>query len=113
MEDAEYLVRIERKKIPFSNGEETILKISPIPLTNEFIFKMCECLNDLDTESVSKTVFDTKKINERISELKLRSEKILLLERYSLWLTKKGYMDTDWKDEEPFAIDEFLKEDEE
>jgi hypothetical protein len=28
---------------------------------------------------------------------------------YSIWLTKNGYMDTDWKDEEPFAIDEFMK----
>ena len=32
-----------------------------------------------------------------------------LLELYSMWLTKNGYMDTDWKDEEPYAIDEFLK----
>lgn len=32
-----------------------------------------------------------------------------LLEKYSVWLTKHGYMDTDWKDEPPFAIDEFLK----
>ena len=41
--------------------------------------------------------------------LLLRSDEICLLEKYSLWLTKNGYMDTDWKDEEPFAIDEFLK----
>ena len=41
--------------------------------------------------------------------LLLRSAEICLLEKYSLWLTKNGYMDTDWKDEEPFAIDEFLK----
>jgi hypothetical protein len=40
---------------------------------------------------------------------KERSHQIDLLEKYSLWLTKHGYMDTDWKDEEPFAIDEFLK----
>lgn len=32
-----------------------------------------------------------------------------LLEKYSMWLCKHGYMDTDWKDEEPKAIDEFLK----
>ena len=38
-----------------------------------------------------------------------RSVEICLLGKYSLWLTKNGYMDTDWKDEEPFAIDEFLK----
>ena len=56
--------------------------------------------------------------NERVKNLALphvsgslllRSDEICLLEKYSLWLTKNGYMDTDWKDEEPFAIDEFLK----
>ena len=38
----------------------------------------------------------------------LRSNNIYLLEEYSIWLTKNGYMDTDWRDEEPFAIDTFL-----
>ena len=40
----------------------------------------------------------------------IRSAKIELLEQYSMWLTKNGYMDTDWKDEEPYAIDEFLRD---
>ena len=38
-----------------------------------------------------------------------RTQLIDILEPYSMWLTKNGYMDTDWKDEEPFAIDEYLK----
>ena len=42
-------------------------------------------------------------------KLKGRSKDIDLLQEYSIWLTKNGYMDTDWKDEEPFAIDEFMK----
>jgi hypothetical protein len=46
----------------------------------------------------------------RSGYFKQRSNKIEALEKYSLWLTKNGYMDTDWKDEEPFAIDEYLKE---
>ena len=45
-------------------------------------------------------------IHKRIKE---RSYIIELLDEYSTWLTKNGYMDTDWKDEEPYAIDEFLK----
>jgi hypothetical protein len=32
------------------------------------------------------------------------------LEEYSIFLSKNGYMDTDWIDEQPTAIDEFLKE---
>ena len=39
-----------------------------------------------------------------------RTNDIDLLQDYSMWLTKNGYMDTDWKDEEPFAIDEYLKQ---
>jgi len=46
------------------------------------------------------------------SELKpgdVRNNKIELLEKYSLFLEESGYLDTDWRSEEPFAIDEFLK----
>lgn len=38
-----------------------------------------------------------------------RSEAIELLEAYSLFLEKEGYLDTDWRVEPPYAIDEFLK----
>ena len=41
--------------------------------------------------------------------LEEKSKAIELLYGYSIWPTKHGYMDTDWKDEGPFAIDEFLK----
>lgn len=40
--------------------------------------------------------------------LKDRSEQIDLLYEYSLFLEKNGYLDTDWRSEPPFAIDEFL-----
>ena len=52
---------------------------------------------------------------ERISyggkgaNLKERSEILTILEAYSLFLEKNGYMDIDWRSEEPFAIDEFMK----
>lgn len=42
--------------------------------------------------------------------LQERNYIIELLEEYSEFLMDCGYLDTDWKDEEPFAIDEFLKE---
>jgi hypothetical protein len=39
-----------------------------------------------------------------------RSDKIKLLEAYSNFLEEHHYLDTDYRCEEPFAIDEFLKE---
>jgi len=39
-----------------------------------------------------------------------RSQMLSLLDAYSNWLMENGYMDTDWRDEPPFAIDEFIKE---
>jgi len=42
------------------------------------------------------------------SLLKSRNAKIELLEAYSIWLTKHGYLDTDWNQEPPYAIDEFM-----
>lgn len=42
-------------------------------------------------------------------EFKKRSDNIELLEKYSNWLMKNGYLDTDWQSEPPYAIDEFLK----
>jgi len=47
---------------------------------------------------------------EQQSKLKHRSDKITLLESYSKFLEENGYIDSDWWGEEPFAIDEFLKE---
>jgi len=44
--------------------------------------------------------------------IKDRSDKITLLESYSNFLMDHGYLDTDWQDEPPYAIDEFLKESE-
>ncbi len=43
------------------------------------------------------------------TDLAIRSAQIELLDGYSMWLSKHGYMDTDWWAEEPLAIDEFLK----
>ena len=56
---------------------------------------------DEDRPELLHTIANTRELAER-------SKTIELLEKYSFWLTKHGYMDTDWKDEPPYAIDEFL-----
>lgn len=40
--------------------------------------------------------------------LENRNAIIELLESYSKYLEENGHMDTDWRTEEPYAIDEFL-----
>ena len=49
-----------------------------------------------------KPVFWYKEVDQRTYDINL-------LDKYSIWLCKNGYIDTDYKDEPPFAIDEFLK----
>lgn len=45
----------------------------------------------------------------RDMNLKERSELITQLELFALFLEEQGYMDTDWRTEDPYAIDEYLK----
>jgi len=53
----------------------------------------------------------TSSPNSISNSLHLRSDKIELLDRFITFLQKNGYLDTDATCEEPFAIDEFLKND--
>jgi len=71
---------------------------------------------DMLPDGTHESIFD-KHVNgfvelfeNQSNKIKDRSDKITLLEAYSKFLMKGGYLDTDWKDEPPFAIDEFLKE---
>ena len=41
--------------------------------------------------------------------LKEHSDKLTLLKNYSEFLEKNGYLDTDWRYEKPYAINEYLK----
>ena len=50
------------------------------------------------------------KKSEANKALKKRSDKMALLEAYSLFLEKNGYLDIDWRAEEPFALDVFMEE---
>lgn len=45
-----------------------------------------------------------------MTKLEKREEEINLLGQYSIFLEKMGYLDSDWRTEEPYAIDEFLKQ---
>ena len=47
---------------------------------------------------------------ERYREHVKRNDQIELLEKYTEFLQKHGYIDTDATSEEPYAIDEFLKQ---
>jgi hypothetical protein len=44
----------------------------------------------------------------RHQNLTSHSAKIELLDAYSKFLEKHGYLDTDWRDEFPTAIDQFM-----
>ena len=55
-------------------------------------------------------IYEQHKRSEANKKLKVRSDNMILLESYSLFLEKNGYLDIDWRAEEPFAIDEFMKE---
>ena len=68
----------------------------------------------------SNTATDMGKLVDRLGEelynykpvkpsLKERSDLIEQLEAFALFLEENGYMDTDWRSEEPYAIDEYLK----
>ena len=42
--------------------------------------------------------------------LKEHSDNLTLLKNYSEFLEKWGYLDTDWRYEKPYAINEYLKQ---
>lgn len=69
-----------------------------------------EKISRLETKaSCYRTIISELEREIKKDRLFEHSKTIELLDKYSLWLTKNNYMDTDWKDEEPFAIDEFMK----
>ena len=45
----------------------------------------------------------------KCEQIFIRGEKLSLLGKYTKFLQKNGYIDTDATCEEPFAIDEFMK----
>lgn len=58
------------------------------------------------TDGVKVDIEERSMIFKRLHK---RNDEIELLEAYSKYLMEHGYLDTDWKDEPPYAIDEFLK----
>jgi len=60
----------------------------------------------LETESVKSFIRQEKELSR-----KEESEKIPeILTEYSEWLSKHGYMDSDWYCEEPHSVEAFLKD---
>ena len=47
---------------------------------------------------------------EKIFNTQLKYLAQMLLDDYSKWLEKKGYIDSDYYCEEPKAVEEFIKE---
>jgi hypothetical protein len=41
-DDAAYCISVDRKPIPYSNMEETIIHIEPMHLPNEFLYELAE-----------------------------------------------------------------------
>jgi hypothetical protein len=52
-------------------------------------------------------IFDA--LTKENEELQSHSDRVELLVKYTEWLQKHSYIDTDATCEEPFAVDEFMK----
>lgn len=66
----------------------------------------------IDERKIPKEIYVKYKITRKEWEewkLEQRDKTITLLEKYSVFLAEHGYLDEDWRSEEPYAIDEFLK----
>lgn len=65
---------------------------------------------DIKLNNGDVTLFNCWQPIQKVDKLLTdRSKNIELLEKYSLFLEKQGYLDTDWRTEPPFAIDKFLQ----
>lgn len=68
---------------------------------------------DTNFRSNERKLFNTHQLRKHPSNMNnyiiTKSEKIALLENYSTFLAANGYMDSDWREEPPYAIDEFMK----
>jgi hypothetical protein len=70
-----------------------------------------ERMNNARSQTIERIGKESVADKAEIERLKLliRSEKIAILENFCTFLEANGYVDTDWRTEPPFAIDEFLK----
>lgn len=77
---------------------------APIKRQNKSIYKAAE--DWVKSESVSITVDELREAGVIPPKQKESQEE--LLQRYSEFLEKKGYLDSDWRDEHPTAIQRFF-----
>lgn len=61
------------------------------------------------TDELKKQTVDNMRAEIFRLKLKIRSNQIDLLNKFGEFLEKEGYTDTDWRVEQPHAVDEFLK----
>lgn len=113
MEKIDYKTKLENSTMRDADGDYGftvhVKKAYEICLELElyYLTKLKELESKLSSIKVVGEV--TPKVEITKEEILERGKKIDLLEAYSLFLEKNGYMDVDWRSEEPFAIDEFLR----
>ena len=123
---------IEKKAdlILFENGLSEKAEINQ-PLRNDIIKALQSAQSDaVDKKEIIKILKENFVINRKGDSLRYapehaankileqlqstqsdavkRNAKIEFLDSYSKYLEKNGFMDTDWRTEEPYAIDDFL-----
>jgi len=76
-----------------------------LDLTDDFWME--DYLTDHKIRDIAELLDDYQRAASPLIE---RSNQINLLEKYTTFLQKNGYIDTDATCEEPFVIDEFLKQ---
>jgi len=80
---------------------------------NEFIKKILEYAEQIlkaeDNMNIVLAMDDIEKLYLHHKKLLKHSLGIEILEEFGLFLEKEGYMDTDWRTEEPYAIDKFIE----
>jgi len=71
-------------------------------------YRFCESLlNDFKNKKISYTEFIDKDLG--FISLALKRTRQATIGEYSQFLEKNGYLDTDWREEKPTAIERYLK----
>ncbi len=91
--------------IPRRDGKVTVMRKPPTTASDDPLDGNEELILELWQQLQSSQSENEKKAHV----LESRDAKIFLLSAYAKHLEEVGHMDTDWRTEEPFAIDKFLK----
>lgn len=107
---------VETNNVPLTMVMEGVSNLAK-GLATKIVEDAAEVIPESEQENYldSRIELDRKLLADLIAKapvtnIQERAETISLLERYSKFLEQQGYLDTDWRTEAPFAIDEFLKQ---